>query len=224
MRSHSHLALPVGRLAHRVGRLALACALLGVVLAVVLAGAAGSARAQATPAVEPEMATAKVMRSSGACAPRPQNRCSMPPGSLVIGADVTFVTGAGGLGPNELLFSDVVLFRPRLRYSLNPRAELFIGTTFLPQAAELHRRADLQGGTRRLAHRHLGAHIPVTERRGRSAHARWGRRPRLVGGRRGQSAGAQDARGDHRLSGRHRRLRRLALSRRHRHPVLARGN
>lgn len=81
----------------------------------------------------------------------------MPEGSLTLGADLSFVTAEGGFGPGEVRFTDVVLFRPRARYTLHERVEVFAGTTLLPKQPSFTDELVWQSG-------HLGGLIGLTPR------------------------------------------------------------
>jgi hypothetical protein len=114
------------------------------------------AHAQAQ-AVEPEAVSADATRTIGS--PRSQAGKSqlMPEGALTIGADVSFLTARGGLGPDELRFTDVVLFRPRVRYSLHRRLEVFSGISLLPKQPSYTDDLVWQGG-------HVGALLGTSAR------------------------------------------------------------
>ncbi|HWN67704.1 MAG TPA: PT domain-containing protein [Haliangium sp.] len=77
----------------------------------------------------------EVLTISGAGSPRSQASASMlmPRGSLTVGADLSFLTADAGLAGEQIRFTDVVLFRPRARYTPGNRVELFAGTTLLPK-------------------------------------------------------------------------------------------
>jgi hypothetical protein len=74
----------------------------------------------------------------------------MAKGSLTVGADLSFLTADAGLGDGQTRFTDVVLFRPRARYTPGNRVELFAGTTLLPKQPSFTDELVWQGG-------HLGA-------------------------------------------------------------------
>lgn len=76
----------------------------------------------------------------------------MPAGSLTVGADLSFLTADAGLDGEQIRFTDVVLFRPRVRYTLSNRVELFAGTTLLPKQSSFTDDLVWQGG-------HVGALI-----------------------------------------------------------------
>jgi hypothetical protein len=76
----------------------------------------------------------------------------MPAGSLTVGADLSFLTADAGLDGEQIRFTDVVLFRPRARYTPDPRVELFAGTTLLPKQSSFTDELVWQGG-------HVGALI-----------------------------------------------------------------
>lgn len=86
------------------------------------------------------------MATGGSMRGKASKSMLMPSNSLVIGADITFMTGEGGVGPEELRFTDVVLFRPRLRYSVGERLELFLGTSLLPKQPSFTDELVWQGG------------------------------------------------------------------------------
>lgn len=70
----------------------------------------------------------------------------MPAGSYTLGADLSFLTADAGFGAGELKFTDVVLFRPRARYTPGERVELFAGTTLLPKQPSVTDELVWQGG------------------------------------------------------------------------------
>ena len=119
-------------------RLSLACAL--------LCATALPASGQGRPDTQPEMATLDMGRTSVSMRAKATGSMLMPPNSLVIGADVGFLTAQGGVGPEPVRFTDVVFFRPRLRYSLHRRVELFVGTTLLPKQPSFTDELIWQGG------------------------------------------------------------------------------
>lgn len=88
----------------------------------------------------------------GAESPRSKagNSLLMPAGSLTVGADLSFLTADAGLDGEQVRFTDVVLFRPRARYTAGDRIELFAGTTLLPKQPSFTDELVWQGG-------HLGA-------------------------------------------------------------------
>jgi hypothetical protein len=70
----------------------------------------------------------------------------MAKGSLTVGADLSFLTADAGPGGEQTRFTDVVLFRPRARYTPGNRVELFAGTTLLPKQPSFTDELVWQGG------------------------------------------------------------------------------
>jgi hypothetical protein len=103
------------------------------------------------PQPEPQVITQdEVLTVSGGYAESPRSKAGasmlMPAGSLTVGADLSFLTADAGLGGEQIHFTDVVLFRPRARYTAGKRVELFAGTTLLPKQSSFTDELVWQGG------------------------------------------------------------------------------
>jgi hypothetical protein len=111
----------------------------------------------------------EMLTLAGADSPRSRAGASMlmPAGSLTVGADLSFLTADAGLDGEELRFTDVVLFRPRARYTAGNRVELFAGTTLLPKQPSFTDELVWQSG-------HLGALIGLGGRLAAFAQAAGG--------------------------------------------------
>jgi hypothetical protein len=120
------------------------------VLCTIFVSLAGALAAAVSPAsAQPyEQASASAGSTASFDSRRAKTRPSMlmSDGSLTVGADISFVTAAGGLGAGEILFTDLVLLRPRLRYALGDKSEVFAGTTLLPKQPSFTDELVWQGG------------------------------------------------------------------------------
>lgn len=125
--------------------------------------------AQTEPQPEAVFSAGEVLTLAGADSPRSRAGASMlmPAGSLTVGADLSFLTADAGLDGEQLRFTDVVLFRPRARYTAGNRVELFAGTTLLPKQPSFTDELAWQSG-------HLGALIGLGGRLAAFAQAAGG--------------------------------------------------
>lgn len=87
---------------------------------------------------QPTVGRQESMTSFGSRRSKARPTMIMPEDSLTIGAELGFVTADGGLGDGSLgdgkvRFTDLVLFRPRVRYAPGKKFELFAGTTLVPK-------------------------------------------------------------------------------------------
>jgi hypothetical protein len=112
--------------------------------------------AQPEPLPEAYLGAEEEVLVTGGLIESPRSRAGasmlMPAGSLTVGADLSFLTAVASLDGEQIRFTDVVLFRPRARYTPGNRVELFAGTTLLPKQSSFTDELAWQGG-------HVGALI-----------------------------------------------------------------
>jgi hypothetical protein len=119
------------------------------------------AQPQAEIQIGSQLESAEVILTGGMVeSPRARAGSSMLmlPGSLTVGADLSFLTADAGLDGEQIRVTDVVLFRPRVRYTPHDRVELFAGTTLLPKQSSFTDELVWQGGHAG-ALVHLGEHV-----------------------------------------------------------------
>jgi hypothetical protein len=99
---------------------------------------------------QPDTYQAETMMLTALAVESPRSKAGpsmlMPKGSLTVGVDLSFLTADAGLGDGPTRFTDVVLFRPRARYTPGNRVELYAGTTLLPKQPSFTDELVWQGG------------------------------------------------------------------------------